>query len=301
MSGARIEGAQAEVLQPLISVAHLRQWLASDAEPPLLLDCRFDLTRPQAGREAWAAGHLPGARHADLDLELSDLSKPASLGRHPLPDGTAFRAAMARWGVEKHTPVVVHDNGSGALAARLWWLLRAIGHRQVQLLDGGLQAWTAAGAELESAAEPNGADGVPAVVSAETGEWPGWLDNQALSAGLASGQWCLIDAREAARYRGEIEPIDPIAGHIPGALNRPFSDNLHANGCFKPPGQLRDAFVELLGEYALTPERVVHQCGSGVTACHNLLAMELAGLRGSLLHAPSWSGWIAEGRAVGQG
>lgn len=300
MSNASATKRQAASCQPLISVSHLRQWLAGDSRPPLLLDCRFDLARPEAGREAWAGGHLPGALHADLDRELSDLSKPADLGRHPLPDESAFAAALARWGVGPDTPVVVYDHGPGSLAARLWWLLRGSGHGDVQLLDGGLQAWKAAGGELRCATEvvprrPGG--GSPPVPA----RWPGWVDNQALSVGLSNGQWCLIDAREAARYRGEIEPIDPIAGHIPGALNRPFSANLDATGCFKPPGQLRAEFVELLGECARTPERVVHQCGSGVTACHNLLAMEIAGLKGSQLHAPSWSGWIAEGRAVATG
>jgi thiosulfate/3-mercaptopyruvate sulfurtransferase len=297
------------IAHPLISVEQLRGWLDSAERRPILLDCRFDLARPEAGREAWAAAHLPGARHADLDRELSDLAKPAALGRHPLPEREAFHAAMARWGVAADTAVVVYDHGPGALAARLWWLLRSVGHRQVQLLDGGLQAWKAAGAPLSSAADASEADeaspGLSSSLAAAgapvTAAWPGWLDNEALSVGLASGQWCLIDAREAARYRGEIEPIDPIAGHIPGALNRPFSANLDANGCFKPPGQLGEEFVELLGDYARSPERVVHQCGSGVTACHNLLAMEVAGLQGSLLHAPSWSGWIAEGREVASG
>jgi thiosulfate/3-mercaptopyruvate sulfurtransferase len=288
--------------QPLISVRDLRSWLASGERLPLMLDCRFDLARPQAGRQAWAAGHLPGALHADLDCELSDLTKAASLGRHPLPEPGAFRAAMASWGVGPDTPVVVYDHGPGSLAARLWWLLRGSGHSQLQLLDGGLQAWSAAGGELETAVDSTCAEDSPGSPDTTApGEWSGWLDNPALSAGLASGVLTLIDAREAARYRGEIEPIDPIAGHIPGALNRPFGNNLDASGCFKPASQLRAEFVDLLGDTALTPERVVHQCGSGVTACHNLLAMEVAGLTGSQLHAPSWSGWIAEGRAVARG
>lgn len=283
---------------PLISVRALRSWLASAERPPVLLDCRFDLARPQAGREAWAAGHLPGAVHADLDHDLSDLAKPAALGRHPLPDVANFRIALRRWGVTPDTPVVVYDQGPGALAARLWWLLRGSGQASVQVLDGGLQAWRSAGAELVQSSDPIDPRESAATPADVPEQWPGWIDNQALSAGLGSGQYRLLDAREAARYRGEIEPIDPIAGHIPGALNRPFSDNLDSSGCFRPAPQLRSEFVALLGDFALTPERVVHQCGSGVTACHNVLAMEIAGLGGSLLHAPSWSGWIAEGRQV---
>ena len=275
----------------LISVRVLADWL-DGPEAPVLLDCRSDLADPTAGRRAWAAGHIGQAHFADLAQDLSDPTGPAAAGRHPLPQPAAFANTLRSWGIDRHRQVVVYDHGPGALAARAWWLLRQCGIN-VQLLDGGLQAWQAAGGELRT-----GAPCSPPEVEALNVEFEGWLDNADLADNLGQGRCVLIDAREAARYRGEIEPIDPIAGHIPGACNRPFAENLDAQGRFLPAGELRAAFEALLGEAATEPHRVVHQCGSGVTACHNLLAMEIAGLRGSRLHAPSWSGWIAEGRPV---
>lgn len=276
-------------MSPLIDVVELKYRLRQ-SPMPVLLDCRFELARKEAGREAWAAGHIPGARYADLDRDLSDLDQPASLGRHPLPDPARFAEQLRAWGIHADSLVVVYDHGPGALAARAWWMLRQFGIA-VRLLDGGFGAWQAAGEALEHQA--------PAIEPSELavdGGFVGWLDNAQLSQALHAGQCVLLDAREGARYRGEVEPIDAVAGHIPGALSRPYTDNLDGQGRFRDAATLRQAFARLLA--GRDPAAVVHQCGSGVTACHNLLAMELAGLRGSRLHAPSWSGWIAEGRPV---
>lgn len=276
-------------MSPLIDVVELKR-LLRQAPAPVLLDCRFELARKDAGRAAWADGHIPGAVHADLDRDLSDLNRPASLGRHPLPDPARFAERLQAWGIDRDSLVVVYDQGPGALAARAWWMLRQFGIA-ARLLDGGFGAWQAAGEALERKAPA-----IQAARLAVDGSFAGWLDNAQLARALQAGQCVLLDAREGARYRGEIEPIDPVAGHIPGALSRPYSDNLDGQGRFRDATSLRQAFAGLLA--GRDPATVVHQCGSGVTACHNLLAMELAGLHGSRLHAPSWSGWIADGRPV---
>ena len=276
----------------LISASDLQARLAGD-HPPRLIDCRSDLFDPQAGERLWQAAHIPTALHADLNRDLSDMSQPAALGRHPLPQPARFARRLAAWGITDQVEVIAYDQGPGALAARLWWLLRSAGHRRVRVLDGGLNAWQRAGGALES-----GSTAAPA--SAQLTEWElprqRWLDNRQLKRALDADSAVLIDAREAARYRGEVEPIDSAAGHIPGALSRPFSENLGSDGCFRSAEDLRMDFDRLRGSFA--PKQVVHQCGSGVTACHNLLAMEIAGLHGSRLHAPSWSGWLAEGGEV---
>ncbi len=272
----------------LIAAEDLSRQLHSGSELPRIVDCRFDLFDPESGRKQWLEGHIPGAVYADLNDDLSDLSQAATQGRHPLPDPNRFARRLAEWGIASDTPVVAYDQGPGALAARLWWLLRSAGYRRVRVLDGGLKAWRRGGGELES--------GQSSVAPVEAPQWvlprERWVGNAQLKRALSKGSALLIDAREAARYRGEVEPIDPVAGHIPGAVNRPFTENLDASGCFKAAEALRLAFDELRGSHA--PKQLIHQCGSGVTACHNLLAMEIAGLHGSRLHAPSWSGWLAE-------
>jgi thiosulfate/3-mercaptopyruvate sulfurtransferase len=269
------------------------------ALPPddvLIVDCRFDLADPGNGPREYLDGHIPGAVYASLDHDLSDLSRQAEgVGRHPLPLEPAFNALLSRWGWQSGMQVVSYDAGSGALAAaRLWWLLRLVGVQQVAVLDGGYAAWLVTGLPVES--------GKPAMrlvseVALQYDASQVVLDHAALLHG-AAGQ--LLDARAAPRYRGDVEPLDRVAGHVPGALNRPFADNLGSDGRFKAAAQLRDEFVAVLGSTA--PSQVVHMCGSGVTACHNLLAMEHAGLHGSRLYAPSWSGWVSDSaRPVARG
>ncbi|WP_282278143.1 sulfurtransferase [Stenotrophomonas sp. PS02297] len=257
-----------------------------------LVDARFSLADPQSGAAGYAAGHLPDAVYADLNRDLSDLSRQGH-GRHPLPDSEAFAATLGRWGIGADTQVVVYDAGDGSMAAaRLWWLLRLIGHRRVAVLDGGLAAWQAAG-------QPVVADEtrVPALPP-----YPGHFDlaqvaaADEIAARLAQEPGWLIDARAGERYRGEVEPLDRVAGHVPGALNRPFALNLR-DGRFRPAAELRAELEPLLGAHA--PGEAVMMCGSGVTACHLLLAFEIAGLPGARVFADSWSGWSSDpGRPV---
>ncbi len=253
----------------------------------LIVDCRHDLTDVDAGRRAWAHAHLPGAVHAHVDRDLSDLSKKG-LGRHPLPDAEVFAATLARWGWQPGLPVVAYDAMGGALAAaRLWWMLRMM-DQPATVLDGGFQAWVAAGFPLESKVVA----ATPAPVAPL--RWPAdrVLDVEQVLQQRSRADMLLLDARATPRYRGDVEPLDIKAGHIPGARNRPFAGNLGDDGRFKPISELREEWLRLLG--GGDPACVVHMCGSGVTACHNLLAMEYAGLSGSRLFAPSWSGWISD-------
>jgi thiosulfate/3-mercaptopyruvate sulfurtransferase len=278
-------------LSTLIDVAGLVS--LTQERDVLIVDCRHDLANPARAAREFALGHIPGAVRADLDHDLSDLSRRdasgAGLGRHPLPTSAAFSAVLGRWGWTPSTPVVAYDEANGALAAaRLWWMLRLVGQREVAVLDGGLAAWKAAGQHLSMEV----AQRKPMQPEVEFEESQIVYTGQ-LSQLLQNGQTLLLDARAGARYRGEVEPIDAVAGHVPGAHNRPFSDNLDSDGSFKPPAQLRAAFAAAMGSVA--PADVVNMCGSGVTACHNLLAMEHAGLTGSRVYAPSWSGWINDG------
>lgn len=266
------------------------------ALPPgsaLIVDCRYDLADPEAGLRAYRAGHVPGAVYAHLDRDLSDLSRIASgLGRHPLPDAAAFLRTLRSWGWRAGLPVVAYDMHGGALgAARLWWMLRQLGH-PAAVLDGGWQVWIAAG--LPQRTRASGTAGVAdESVPASVGFDPhGMVDSTGVQAHLHDGALCVVDARAPERYRGEVEPIDPVAGHIPGSINRPFVDNLAADGCFKSAMQLRDEWRVLLGNR--DPASIVHSCGSGVSACQNLLAMEYAGLHGSRLYPASWSGWVSD-------
>ena len=250
-----------------------------------IFDCRHDLTNPAFGRAAYAGGHLPGAQFLHLD---EDLSGPltGTNGRHPLPDPAALAAKLAQCGVSNDTQVVAYDDAGGMYAARLWWLLRWLGHHRVAVLDGGLHAWGKAAQALsrEAAAYP------PAVFTISL--QPLRVDAEYVREHLASPDMILIDARSPDRFRGENETLDPVAGHIPSAVNRFFRDNLAPGGSFKQASVLREEFGALLRGH--DPHRVVHQCGSGVTACHNLLAMESAGLSGSRLYAGSWSEWCAD-------
>jgi thiosulfate/3-mercaptopyruvate sulfurtransferase len=272
----------------LVSVDELRGRLA---DPDLVVvDARFALGDPNGGEAAWARSRIPGARYAHLERDLSAHGRPPGEGRHPLPAPADFAATLGRLGIRPSSQVVVYDAGDGAMAAaRLWWLLRICGHARQAVLDGGLAAWEAAGATVEfnapehfDAAPPYPLRGFDAArlatteeVAARAGEAPGWL----------------LDARNGERFRGEVEPIDRVAGHIPGARSRPFVENLR-DGRFRPANELREAFTRVIG--TRDPATVVLNCGSGVTACHNLLAMEAAGLHGARVYPPSWSGWIAD-------
>ena len=263
--------------------------LLARAREVRLLDARFDLARPDAGAEAFLVGHLPGAQHVHLDRDLSakDGAPAVCGGRHPLPTRGHFATTLGRLGITPETPVVVYDAQGGMFAARVWWMLRWAGHTAVAVLDGGVPAWLEAGGALEAgAAEP-----VVPVADYPLSAEPGCAVRTADELQAQLGRVTLIDARAPERFRGDVEPLDPVAGHIPGALNRPFNTNLGADGRFRSPEALRAAFAPLLGG-----GEVVHQCGSGVTACHNLLAMEVAGLPAGALYAGSWSEWCRDER-----
>ena len=250
----------------------------------VILDCRFSLADPDAGERAWRASHIPGARHAHVDRDLSDHGKRGQ-GRHPWPEADAFTTRLAAWGITPSHRVVAYDDGDGAFAARLWWLLRTLGHRDVAVLDGGWTRWTALGLPVD--------DRVPAAkpaAYAATFDTQRLLDADAVQRHLAAGG-LLVDARAAERFRGEVEPIDPVAGHVPGAVNRPYASNL-ADGRFKPAARLHAEFDALLDGRAA--DEMVTMCGSGITACHHLLAMAHAGLPGAKLFTGSWSGWIGD-------
>jgi thiosulfate/3-mercaptopyruvate sulfurtransferase len=262
---------------------------ALDADDVLIVDCRSDIADADRGALEYAKAHIPGAVYADLNRDLSDLTK-RGVGRHPLPDAAAFSRVLSRWGWTPQTRVVAYDDAAGALAAaRLWWLLRLTGSRNAAVLDGGIKAWTAAGYALTDAIPSRAPSNVEVTFDASQ-----IVMTDELQRLRTDDRTLLLDARAAPRYRGETESIDRVAGHVPRARSRPFSENLDANGTFKSAADLRDAFTSALGTHAAG--EVVHMCGSGVTACHNLLAMEHAGLVGSRVYAPSWSGWIADGK-----
>lgn len=263
--------------------------LALRLDDCVVVDCRHSLLEPDAGRRAWLAGRIPGARFLHQDEDLASPIGPDT-GRHPLPDPQALRRRLADLGLVRQTQLVAYDDAGGATAARLWWLARWLGHEAVAVLDGGLPAWQAAGYPLESG-DPAPSRHAPAEpAQGEALVRP--VEVEAIEHNLVQPTLMLVDARSAERYRGEAEPIDPVAGHIPGALNRPLTRNLRPDGRFLPAPLLRQAFLDLLD--GRSAESVVHYCGSGVSACHNLLAMEHAGLPGSLLYGGSWSQWCSD-------
>jgi thiosulfate/3-mercaptopyruvate sulfurtransferase len=297
----------------LIDVRTLR---ALPAGSCILLDCRFDLRDTEAGRRAYLTAHIPRARYADLNRDLSSPVTGTS-GRHPLPDPARFAATLSHWGIARGIPVVAYDEANGSYAARAWWLLRFMGHAEVAVLDGGFKAWVAAGGETRAGEEPMvPAAGAHAGAAADSGprpsaarpakhrpDAPGFepgaalcevVDGAAVAERMLDPGFLLVDARAAERFTGSVEPIDAVAGHIPGAVNHPFSSNLAADGRFLPAPQLRHLWERRLA--GRRPADVVAMCGSGVTACHNLLALEIAGLRGAKLYAGSWSEWIRDPR-----
>ena len=282
----------------LISVAQLQQ-LKTQSTNCVVFDCSFDLMQPALGHQQYVQQHIAGALHANLDQHLSthDEAKRVNGGRHPLPKREVFVQWLEQVGVSNDTQVVVYDRNGMNYCGRLWWMLKWCGHEAVAVLDGGLQAWVAAGGDVETG-ESAGSDHAlatddsAALASAHFAlKEPllNWVDTSTVAAHLNDGQHTLIDARGAPRFRGEVEPIDPVAGHIPGALNRPFTSNLNEQGFFKSAEQLRAEFQALLGNR--DPKSVVHHCGSGVSAVPNVLAMQVAGLGGTALYAGSWSEW----------
>lgn len=260
-------------------------------EPGLVvLDCRFALEEPARGRLHYHQGHIPGAGYLDLDQDLSGPDPHGHAGRHPLPEPATLLASLRAHGCRNESRIVLYDDGPGAFAARAWWLLAWLGKRDdVWLLDGGFSAWRAADLPLQQS-----------LPQAPAGDFDGQADERLLIDAdgllglLSSPELCLLDARGLPRFRGEVEPIDPVAGHIPGARCAPFTDNLDENGRFLPPDSLRARFEQLL--HGRSPDGLVAYCGSGVTACHNLFALCLAGYPLARLYAPSWSGWISDAR-----
>jgi thiosulfate/3-mercaptopyruvate sulfurtransferase len=258
-----------------------------------VIDCRFDLMNPEGGRRAYLEGHIPGARYADLN---KDLSAPitATSGRHPLPDPGDFARTLTRLEIGLATQVIAYDDSGGAFAARLWWMLRWVGHPAAAVLDGGIKAWVSEGGALQSGEETP----LPAVqgdrlVSVQA-DMAAVIEAADLEHRLSDPAFLLVDARAGERFAGTIEPIDAIAGHIVGAVNHPFSANLAADGRFLPAPLLRQAWEKRLA--GRNPTQVAAMCGSGVTACHNLLSLEVAGLHGAKLYAGSWSEWIRDPR-----
>jgi thiosulfate/3-mercaptopyruvate sulfurtransferase len=254
----------------------------------VILDCRHDLMNPDFGRNAFAEGHIQNAQFANIDTDLSGPKVGADgvfRGRHPLPDRATLIETLRAWGISEDSQVIAYDAHGGMFAARLWWLLRWVGHGAVAVLDGGLAAWNAAGLPLVTPASTRARGnltGKPSLVrTVSVGELVENLDSKRLQ---------VIDARANDRFRGENETIDPVGGHIPGARNRFFKDNLQADGRMKEAAALRQELSAIVG----APEKAVMQCGSGVTACHNLLALEVAGLSGAALYPGSWSEWCAD-------
>ena len=268
----------------LVSAEQLARHL--DDPDWIVFDCRFTLTDPEAGRRAYRHGHIPGARYAHLDEDLSSPVTPAS-GRHPLPDPQLVAEKLGRWGVDGTKQVVVYDDSFGSMAVRMWWLLRWLGHDAVALLDGGLPGWM-------RQKLPVGADS-PQIAPTRFIPRPQnamWADVAEVEQARQDRNRLVIDARPEDRFSGEREPLDKVAGHIPGSVNWTFEENIDFDGTYLPAEELRAAYLALLR--GTPPEKAIHSCGSGVTACHNILAMEIAGLPSGKLYPGSWSEWIAD-------
>ncbi|CDS54461.1 Thiosulfate sulfurtransferase, rhodanese [Polaromonas sp. CG9_12] len=287
------------------------QALMKSGQPLRIFDCSFDLMLPHAGRQNYLKSHIPGAIYADLETALtarhgvpgahglitaSGADAPASGGRHPLPNREKFATWLSSVGMGNQMQAVVYDRNQANYCGRLWWMLKWAGHENVAVLDGGLQAWQTAGGAVNSTEEP-----AHFQTNFLTGpERVQLVDAQTVASQLGRPAQTLVDARATARFKGEVEPLDPVAGHIPGALNRPFGLNMTSDGKFKPADQLKAEFIALLGQ--CDPATVVHHCGSGVSALPNLIAMELAGLGRTALYAGSWSDWCKDpNRPVAQG
>ena len=269
---------------PLISSTELAA-LINDAANLVIVDTRHDLMNPSIGRDAYLAGHIPGAIYLSIDEDLSGL-KSGKNGRHPLPTAEDFAATLGAKGINNRSSVVVYDQGSAMFVGRLWWMLRWVGHVDVRVLDGGIAQWQNEGRAVETTVNTRSAT----TFSASPRDHMRLTAAQTLTA-LTDPTQRILDARAAERYRGEVEPVDPVAGHIPGAFNRAFPNNLR-DGVFKPADELKREFEVILAGRA--PEQLIHQCGSGVSALANMIAMEHAGLSGSRLYAGSWSEWCSD-------
>lgn len=249
----------------------------------VIIDCRFSLGAPNAGRESYRAGHIPGAHYADLDVDLSSEVLPGQTGRHPLPNIVDLEKKLSAWGIDNHSQVIVYDDKGGAIAARLWWLLNWLGHEKVAVLDGGWQYWLKKGHPVTTI--------LPLLLPKEfTPNIQHQMTVSKKEIGIQTGEKMppLVDSRAYERYLGKIEPIDPIAGHIPGAINLPFIENLNSNGRFLSKEALQNRFSSIKNE----PDLPIFYCGSGVTACHNILAYKYCGLGQARLYPGSWSEWI---------
>lgn len=252
----------------------------------LIVDCRFDLAQPDAGEIAYQAGHIPNAIYAHLDRDLAAPITPAT-GRHPLPAPQQFAETLSAWGVNNDTQVIACDADSGMYAARLWWMLRWVGHRKAAVLEGGLKAWLAAGLPLTQEIPRR----TPTHFEARA-DRNAWLDAAEVAERVQRNDWRLLDARAPERFAGEVEPIDAVAGHVPGAGNHPFALNLAPDGRFLSAPELQARFAE--SQAGVADDHTIAMCGSGVTACHLLLALEIAGKPGAKLYAGSWSEWIRD-------
>ena len=272
---------------PLITAADLSAHL-NEADW-CILDCRFALNDPGQGRRDYAQAHIPNALYAHLDDDLSGPVAAGKTGRHPLPAPASFGATLSEWGIDSQVNVVAYDDGDATIAARLWWMLRWVGHKRAMVLDGGWASWVSMGGRV------TGEPGCRRARSCRV------RPNRAMVASCAEvdeirgrSGWLLIDSRTGERFRGESEPVDPVAGHIPGAVNAPFTGNLGSDGRLLPAAALRSRFAGMLGNTA--PDKAVFYCGSGVTAAHQLLALAVAGVEGARLYPGSWSEWIADPR-----
>lgn len=260
----------------------------------LSIDCRFDLAKPADGEIAYRAGHIPNAVYAHLDRHLAAPITP-STGRHPLPSPEQFAATLSAWGVTRDTQIVAYDADTGMYAARLWWMLRWVGHRKVAVLEGGFKAWLAAGLPVTQEIPRR----TPTHFEAQP-QRDAWLDAAEVADRVQRSDWRLLDARAPERFAGEVEPIDPVAGHVPGAGNHPFALNLTPAGQFASASELRARFAK--SQAGVTDDHTIVMCGSGVSACHLLLALEIAGKTGAKLYAGSWSEWIRDAsRPVAKG
>lgn len=269
----------------LIEASELKQWL-DRGDDFLLFDCRFDLVDSEAGYKSYLEGHIPGAIYVHSDKDLAT-TKNGKNGRHPLPSIIQWQKTYADLGITPYKKVVIYDNQGSMFAVRLWWMLHAVGQKNIYLLNGGYPSWLAANypsEKQESLRKPGAETALHAYQDLV-------LVDEVVE-NLSKAQFTILDARANDRFHGQNETLDPVGGHIPGAVNRFFKDNLEANGKFKPLDTLKKEFTSLLED--IPSEKVVHQCGSGITACHNLFTMELIGLKGSSVYAGSWSEWCAD-------
>ncbi|MDH5546272.1 MAG: sulfurtransferase [Gammaproteobacteria bacterium] len=270
--------------------------LASHLDNPewVIIDCRYDLGNVEAGRQAYNVDHIPNAHYAHLDEDLSSPIGPTT-GRHPLPDPELLATRFSAWGITNDVQVIVYDGGPGAFAARLWWLLKWTGHDKVALLNGGYAAWQTSGYPCNAETPQTSSTTFTLKLNPDLLVYADLVDQVRLDE-----NFCIVDARAPERFRGDIEPLDKVAGHITGAKNSSWENNINNTRRFKSESELRQLFSQTIGD--VRPDHVIHSCGSGVTACHNVLAMEIAGLAGSKLYAGSWSEWITvPGRAISKG